>query len=69
MTRYLVHAIVLPLAGRGAEPAGTAAVATRTRIDAAHQAEEMKADFQARLDAAARLEKRKPEQVEAGARP
>jgi hypothetical protein len=57
------------LAGCGAETAGTAVVAGRAQADAALQAEDVKANLQNQLDAAARSEQQRREQAEAAARP
>jgi hypothetical protein len=69
MIRHLSHIVLLALAGCGAEVVGTAAVGASTQIDAAHQAEEMKANIQTQLDGAAQIEKQKLEQAEAAVRP
>lgn len=47
----------------------TAAVGARTQIDAVRQAEEIKANVQNQLDAAAQSEKQKLERAESAARP
>jgi hypothetical protein len=57
------------LTGCGAETAGTAAVGAQTQVEAASQAEALKADVQTRLDAAAQLGKQRLEQADAAARP
>ena len=69
MIRHLSHIVLLALAGCGAEVVGTAAVGASTQIDAAHQAEEMKANIQTQLDAAAQIEKQKLEQAAAAVQP
>ena len=69
MIRYLSLVVLLALAGCGAEVVGTAAVGASTQIDAARQAEEMKANIQTQLDAAAQIEKQKLEQAAAAVQP
>jgi hypothetical protein len=69
MTRSIPLIAVLLLAGCGVEVAATAAVAAKTQVDAARQAEETQANIQKQLDAAAQIEKQKLEQAEAGTRP
>ena len=67
--KFLLISIAFLLSGCGAETAGTAALGARTQVDAARQAEELKADVQSRLDAATEMEKRRLEQAEASTRP
>jgi hypothetical protein len=69
MIRHLSLVVLLALAGCGAEVVGTAAVGASTQIDAARQAEAMKANIQTQLDTAAELEKQKLEQAAATAQP
>lgn len=69
MTRSVPLIAVLLLAGCGAEVAGTAAVGAKTQIDQARQAQEMKANVEKQLEAAAQLDKQKLEQAEAATRP
>lgn len=69
MFRSLLLVSLLFLAGCGAETAGTAAVGAQTRVEEVRQAEELKADVQRRLDAAAELEKQRLDQAEAATRP
>ena len=69
MPRCSCLVVLLALAGCGAEVAGTAAVGASAQIEAARQAEDMKANIQTQLDAAAQLEKQKMEQAEAAVRP
>jgi hypothetical protein len=69
MIRPLSLVVLLALAGCGAEVVGTAAVGASTQIDAARQAEAMKANIQTQLDTAAELEKQKLEQAAATVRP
>ncbi len=69
MTRLFVLFLFFLFAGCGVEVAGTAAVGARTQIDAVRQAEEIKANVQNQLDAAAQSEKQKLERAESAARP
>jgi hypothetical protein len=69
MTRHLLLVPDVLLLGCGVETVGTAAVAAKAQVDATRQAEEIKADIQARLDAAAQVEKQRIEQAEAATRP
>jgi hypothetical protein len=69
MIRRISLIFLFALSGCGAETVGTAAVGASTQADAARQAQDMKANIQNQLDAAARIETQKREQAEAAARP
>jgi hypothetical protein len=69
MIRRISLIFLFALSGCGAETVGTTAVGASTQADAARQAQDMKANIQNQLDAAARIETQKREQAEAAARP
>lgn len=68
-TRPICFLLLAMLTGCGAETVGTAAVGAQTQVDAAREAEAVKANVQTQLDAAAQLEKQRLEQAEAATRP
>ena len=68
-TRPICFLLLAMLTGCGAETVGTAAVGAQTQVDAAREAEAVKANVQTQLDAAAQLEKQRLEQAEAANRP
>lgn len=59
MTRPLILALMIVLAGCGVETAGTAAVAAKAGQEEIRQGQQLQQDLGIKLDAAARLEQQR----------
>ncbi len=64
MRRLFILALLLVLAGCGAEVAGTAAVVGAAKVKEAEQAQKQQEQIRQRLDAAAELERQRLKAVE-----